>query len=327
MAEETDLAPVLLDERQFAPERSPLLTLAIPAYRHAQFIEECLSGLVALEQRSLLEIVVLDDASPDETVLIAQECLQRLGISFRLYRRPQNSGLTAGLKFLLNEARGSFVLFCASDDRIRPESLDVVSHQIASSEFDQHAFVIFGANYVGDRDGPVYDKDLLEKVTSSAAALHKWVSEDFPRPLLLQSTVFRTAFLRQVDPWRQRLLLDDWPTFILASERAAAEQLPIRFDPSTTLVDYRVHAGGLHAAAERQIRACLETVETVVPRHFRRPARSNVSAHATISYLSEGRLLSALRSYVESVIASPSPHSLFKAPRLILKALLQRVWS
>lgn len=322
---QAETVPVLLDEGQSGAQTSPLLTLAIPAYRHAQFIKECLSGLVAIERKDALEIIFLDDASPDETVQIAQECLRQLGISFRLYRRPQNAGLTAGLEFLLDEARGRFVLFCASDDRVLPESVDDVCEMVQSPDFGRLAFVICGADYSGDRNGPVYDRELLSRVTSSAALLHKWVSQDFPRPLLLQSTVFRTEFLREVDPWRQRLLLDDWPTFILASARAASKNLDIRFEPDTTLVVYRVHAGGLHAVSDRQINACLETVEKVVPESVRGAARSKVLAEAALSHLSRGQFLDAARVYVRSITSGKSTEAVLLAPRLLFQALRRRL--
>lgn len=316
--------PKLVAQQTFSNPETINLTVGIPAYKHAHYIEECLAGVLTSNRKEALEIIVIDDSSPDDTVAKAVQVLERTGANFRVYRNSSNQGLSFGLNFLLLAARGTHFMACASDDRILGPSLDRLMQKIALAGAPK-TFEICAARYIGDKQGHVYDTAHLTRMAADVHAFCAWLSTEIPKPLLLQSTVFNTAFLKRVDPWRDQLILDDWPTFLRAGRFALANGLPIAFTPEIVLTEYRVHLGGLHSNAERQKRACLEVVEKVISEEFRPVARANVLTEFVTADLAQGRYAEAWRGYVAAIASHPTPATLWRAPVFVLRGVLRRI--
>ena len=85
--------------------RSPTLSVVLPNYNHARYLE---SALVAhLNQSALpLEIIVVDDASTDESRTIVKRLAARHPI-VRLVAMPVNGGVNAAMNRGLAEAAAS----------------------------------------------------------------------------------------------------------------------------------------------------------------------------------------------------------------------------
>jgi len=97
---------------------SPTVSVIVPNFNHAQYLPRCLTALV--EQSVLpLEIIVIDDASTDNSVEVAENFARRHPI-VRVHRNPQNQGVVFGANLGLQIARGEYVLFAAADDYVLP---------------------------------------------------------------------------------------------------------------------------------------------------------------------------------------------------------------
>ena len=53
-------------------EKAPLISVIVPVYNTAQYIEECLLSIVAQDYKNL-EIIVVDDGSTDNSLQIVQD--------------------------------------------------------------------------------------------------------------------------------------------------------------------------------------------------------------------------------------------------------------
>ena len=79
---------------QPSPTR-PFLTIAIPTYNRAGCLRELLSGLThQLEIEPRVELMISDNASPDETRAVVEEFIAG-GTQMRYIRTPQNIGADA----------------------------------------------------------------------------------------------------------------------------------------------------------------------------------------------------------------------------------------
>lgn len=98
---------------------SPLISVLVPAYNHARYIEACLESIAA-EAYPNIELLVLDDGSVDGTLLLAQEWIKEHLTSFiRTWISTQkNQGICATANRLIEESRGDFLIFVASDDQL-----------------------------------------------------------------------------------------------------------------------------------------------------------------------------------------------------------------
>lgn len=96
-----------------------LLSIVVPAYNVELYIDECLSSLREQSYR-LVEILVVDDGSPDRSAEIARAHARR-DPRVRVVTRP-NGGLSAARNTGVDAARGEFLTFVDSDDVVRPDA-------------------------------------------------------------------------------------------------------------------------------------------------------------------------------------------------------------
>ena len=96
----------------------PKLSVVMPNYNHAHFLSESLQATLDQCYRPL-EVIVVDDASTDNSVEIIERLAQRSPF-VRLVRNERNQGGIAAAKRGLALASGEYVYFAAADDRVLP---------------------------------------------------------------------------------------------------------------------------------------------------------------------------------------------------------------
>ncbi len=100
------------------PVEEPLVSVVIPAYNAAAFIERALQSVLAQTWRSF-EILVIDDGSTDATASL----VQAMNGPIR-YVHQDNAGASAARNRGIAESRGEFIAFLDSDDEWMPERLE-----------------------------------------------------------------------------------------------------------------------------------------------------------------------------------------------------------
>lgn len=106
------------------------VTLVVPAYNHADYVEECLES-IALQDYPRLEVIIINDGSTDATEekiqgfldsqAAAGEAAQQ-AVRFK-YISKQNEGLIRALNTGLALAGGKYFCELASDDVLLPGSI------------------------------------------------------------------------------------------------------------------------------------------------------------------------------------------------------------
>ena len=99
----------------------PLVSVLIPAYNAAPWIEETLASVYA-QTYTAIEVIVVDDGSTDETAaIVAREPRTTLV-------RQVNRGPSAAMNRAFAESRGEFIEFLDADDLLGP---DKIARQVA----------------------------------------------------------------------------------------------------------------------------------------------------------------------------------------------------
>lgn len=109
----------------------PRVSIVIPAFNAAAFIERTLDSIRAQTWREY-EIVVVDDGSSDETATVVGSYLSRHGMSGWCMRQ-QNKGIAGARNAGMRAARSEYIALLDHDDLWYPEKLRTVM-----AVFDRH---------------------------------------------------------------------------------------------------------------------------------------------------------------------------------------------
>lgn len=125
----------------------PLVSVCIPTYNHARFLERALLSASA-QSSSDLEILVVDNASQDDTGRMVAEAAARDG-RIRYVRHPENIGLVGNFDACIHLASGRYVKFLCSDDALEP---DCVSTMVEVFEREPGVSLVACGRIISDQD-------------------------------------------------------------------------------------------------------------------------------------------------------------------------------
>jgi len=97
-----------------AQNRSPLVSVGIPVYNEAKFLDETLASLLA-QDYARIEFIISDNASTDETPEICARAAST-DPRIRLLRSETNEGSTANFQRCLDAAKGELFLWAGGHD-------------------------------------------------------------------------------------------------------------------------------------------------------------------------------------------------------------------
>lgn len=98
-----------------------LLTIVIPAYNAEKYLEKCLQSMLA-QPTNLLEILVIDDGSTDQTRVISDKFASAYPDIVRVIHKT-NGGWGSGINLAIQEAKGVFFKIVDADDWLAEGSL------------------------------------------------------------------------------------------------------------------------------------------------------------------------------------------------------------
>jgi abequosyltransferase len=126
-----------MDKELKSPDSAkPLLTIAIPTYNRAGYLKDLLSMLAdQLKDEPRVELIISDNASPDETPSVVQGFVDR-GLPVRYIRNAEDIGPDANFLQCFEQARGKYVWIFSDDDLILPGALSKILIYCASGEYD-----------------------------------------------------------------------------------------------------------------------------------------------------------------------------------------------
>jgi len=87
-------------------------------YGHEEYVREAIDGIFMQETDFEIEIIISDDASPDDTkAIIASICKNHpKGNTIKYFRQDPNIGMMPNFIFALNKCEGEYIAICEGDD-------------------------------------------------------------------------------------------------------------------------------------------------------------------------------------------------------------------
>ena len=214
----------------------PLLSVVIPVYDAARYLDACFDTL--LDEREVeFEVIAVDDGSRDHSaaILAARAALDpRLRVITR-----ENRGPSAARNVGLAHAEGDYVWFVDADDIVVPHALAIIGAVARARDAD---IVSFNAESFGDDAGiqPLYSKPKPAEVVSGEA----WIRWTTAQGEYLNYPWFQAVRRALLEQHRMRfvenMLHEDigWVTECLLHAQRV-------FHLDQALYRYRRHAGSL----------------------------------------------------------------------------------
>lgn len=111
----------------------PCVSVIVPVYNVAEFLEGCLESILAQTYRDY-EVICVNDGSTDASGEIAEQYAEK-DKRIRVIHQ-ENKGLSAARNTGLKAARGTFISFLDSDDYIHPQFLEYMLFVIEREKTD-----------------------------------------------------------------------------------------------------------------------------------------------------------------------------------------------
>jgi glycosyltransferase involved in cell wall biosynthesis len=152
----------------------PSVSVVIPTYNASAWISATLESVLRQTYPAdMLEVIVVDDASPDDTANLAEAYLRGRRLRGRVIHRHENRGTSATRNEGWHLASGDWIQFLDQDDLLAPHKIQLQA-ELATTQRETVAvvysnfqrFVLVDGNWrpSGDLIAPVVDDDPVLRI-------------------------------------------------------------------------------------------------------------------------------------------------------------------
>ena len=138
--------------------KQPIVSVIIPVYNVEKYIDECLLSIVSqtigIEN---IEVIVVNDCTPDNAMDIVKKYQNKYPSSFIVINNKENKGLGASRNLGLKEATGEFVAFVDSDDFL---DKGVLKYGVDNLQKHNLNLFIYQFAYFREDTGEVFTKNI-----------------------------------------------------------------------------------------------------------------------------------------------------------------------
>lgn len=133
-----------------------LVSIIVPVYGTEAYLPTCIDSICS-QTHSYIEIILVDDQSPDRCPEICESFSQR-DSRIRVIHQ-ENKGVSGARNTGLRSAKGDYFMFVDSDDAISPDAVETLLHDIVYYGAD----IVSATKSVGNVAGKLIDKKNKEK--------------------------------------------------------------------------------------------------------------------------------------------------------------------
>ena len=112
---------------------SPRISVIVPVYNVEKYIDACLRSIKNQTFKDF-EVIIVNDGTPDKSMDIARRYAEE-DSRFLIFNK-ENGGLSSARNFGLKHAKGEYITFVDSDDRIRSRHLESLFRAIVRFKAD-----------------------------------------------------------------------------------------------------------------------------------------------------------------------------------------------
>ncbi len=189
-----------------------LLSIVIPVYKVEKFIDKCISSLIVQDEKQLqqLDIVVINDGTPDNSAVLAKEYEKRYPGIVRVIDQ-ENRGHGGAWNHGTELAVGKYLFYLDSDDWFETSELSKLITYLGHCDTDM--VMLDGQNYYA-ATGTYTEKGKHDELTPDViydADKFDWLATGHGYDMTYaHDTVYRTAMMQQYLPlFCEHVMYDD----------------------------------------------------------------------------------------------------------------------
>ena len=174
-----------------------LLSIAVPCYNSQEYMRNCVDSL--LEGGDLVEILIVDDGSKDDTAKIADEYAEKYpGIVKAIHQ--ENGGHGEAVNAGIRSAQGLYFKVVDSDDWVNKEAYMAILEKLREIAGGPETLDMMISNFVYEKSGAKRKKVMRYKRYLPEGRIFTW-QEISKMPvgkyILMHSVIYRTGLLRE----------------------------------------------------------------------------------------------------------------------------------
>ena len=171
----------------------PLVSVLIPAYNSSKYLVEAVDSILNQTYKNV-EVLILDDASTDETSRIMEHYKNS---NVRPFRNDENIGYLRSCNFLFTQVKGSLIAFQDADDWSFPLKIE---KQVMEFIKDNS----LGLCATRSRTEVTFDRLTIDSVggVSTHEDISKYISEKFSVPFTCATIMVNKKVLDSIGPYR-----------------------------------------------------------------------------------------------------------------------------
>ena len=168
-----------------------MISVVIPAYNSAKTLPKCIASVLGQTYKGEVEIIVIDDASTDETSQVAADT------RVRYYRNPCNKGVFFGRTEGIRQARGERIMFIDSDDWLPSNAIELLASHDADIVCGDYVYRLTRFNLPHhfnryELGGHISKQQIRERYIRSAFGDHSLI------PVSMCAKLFRTSLFKNI---------------------------------------------------------------------------------------------------------------------------------
>ncbi len=218
----------------------PVVSFVVPCYNYARYLGDCVGSILAQDAPYEYEIILIDDASTDDTSSVIESFRDP---RIRRIRHSTNQGHVKTVEEGLSIARGKYVARIDPDDRYRPNFLSLTIDKL--ERYPEVGAVYGDAAQIDDQGITTAERSDTEH------SGHDFKGNELVR-LMQCNFICAPSLIARREAWLSALPIPAWLAFNdWYFTLSMARQWEFYYLDSV-LADYRVHGSNHHAKVVRE---------------------------------------------------------------------------
>lgn len=233
------------------------VTICVPTYNSEKFLRPCLDSIAGQSYKNI-EVLVSDNASADNTVLIIEDYVKRYG--FKLFTNQTNIGAGENFNKLIRLAKGDYIAVYHADDIYEK---NIVEESVKVLDANQSAGLVGTMGNIINENGEKFNSmnlpRHLKKLSKTVYTFDEALSG-----IVKRGWFFVTPTIMVRNKVFQKLGVFNTQEFVSAGDYGFWMKIAYNYDVAiidSKLINYRIHK---NQGTEREVRRNLGVADIVL---------------------------------------------------------------